>query len=102
MTSLPSGTNGIPTGWTVEDYLITFRVIDKNYQAEEGMTWNQWLNSEYNTINAYEDSTGIYIEACTFLGTGLDSIDIISYQDGTPVLLDDIIINNHDYTSSPY
>ena len=106
MTSLSSGRSGIPDGWVVEDYvetnLIIFRVIDKDYQAEEGMTWNQWLFSEYNTINAYEsDHTG-YIEANTFIGSGVDSMLIISYQDGSPVLLDDIIINNYDYTHMSY
>jgi hypothetical protein len=62
MTSLPSGNSGIPSGWTVVNdgeesgpNLITFKVEGSEYQAEEGMTWNQWLNSEYNTINAYED-----------------------------------------------
>ena len=105
MTSLPTSVSGIPSGWTVvdnvESNLITFTVIDKDYQAEEGMTWNQWLNSEYNTINAYEDNYGHYIEASAFLGEYVDGIYIISYQDGTPVLLDDIIINNHNYTYIP-
>jgi hypothetical protein len=42
MNSLPSGTSGIPNGWTVEDYvetnLITFTIAGAEYQAEEGMT----------------------------------------------------------------
>lgn len=31
--------------------LITFIVNDKEYQAEEGMTWEEWVNSKYNTEN---------------------------------------------------
>lgn len=30
--------------------LITFYIDDAEYQAEEGMTWEEWVNSDYNTI----------------------------------------------------
>jgi hypothetical protein len=108
MTSLQSGASGIPNGWIVvndgeesEPNLIAFTVDGSEYQAEEGMTWEEFINSEYNTINAYEDGSGYYIEANKFLGMSLEGIYIISYQDRTPVLLDDIIINNHDYICIP-
>lgn len=29
--------------------LITFTIADISYQAEEGMTWEEWFDSEYNT-----------------------------------------------------
>lgn len=32
-------------------FLITFTIYDKEYQAEEGMTWEEWVNSKYNTKN---------------------------------------------------
>ena len=46
------GDNGIPTGWAVQYYaeLITFTIDGVEYQAEEGMTWEQWVNSDYNTL----------------------------------------------------
>ena len=46
-----TGVNGVPSGWTVETYpkLITFTIDNIEYQAEEGMTWGEWVNSEYNT-----------------------------------------------------
>lgn len=31
--------------------LITFTIAGTQYQAEEGMTWEQWCNSAYNTLN---------------------------------------------------
>lgn len=31
--------------------LISFIIVDTQYQAEEGMTWGEWVNSEYNTDN---------------------------------------------------
>lgn len=49
MTSLPTGTSGIPYGWTVvnDGNLITFTVNGTEYQAEEGMTFYDWALSEY-------------------------------------------------------
>lgn len=41
-----------------EVVLISFRVHGNSYQAEEGMTWTAWVNSEYNTSEYYvEDNT---------------------------------------------
>lgn len=48
--------------------LINFTIGGKSYQAEEGMTWNDWVSSNYNT-NSYSlkygsnviDSTGLYV-----------------------------------------
>lgn len=34
---------------SVEDELISFTVGSRTYQAEKGMTWEQWVDSEYNT-----------------------------------------------------
>lgn len=30
-------------------FLITFTINSVEYQAEEGMTWEEWVNSDYNT-----------------------------------------------------
>lgn len=55
MTTLPTGTSGIPSGWTVVNdgeesggNLITFTIDSTQYQAEEGMTWEEFVNSSYN------------------------------------------------------
>lgn len=32
--------------------LISFTIAGESYQAEEGMTWEEWVNSDYNTIGA--------------------------------------------------
>jgi hypothetical protein len=62
MTTLPTGTSGIPSGWTVVNdgeesggNLITFTIGNTQYQAEEGMTWGEWVDSEYNTDNFAHD-----------------------------------------------
>lgn len=36
-----------------EENLITFTIGGTSYQAEEGMTWYEWCNSEYNTDGYY-------------------------------------------------
>lgn len=33
--------------------LITFTIDGAEYQAESGMTWAEWVESDYNTITAY-------------------------------------------------
>lgn len=55
MTSLSTGISGIPSGWTVVNdgeesgsNLITFTIDGTEYQAEEGMTWGEWVESKYN------------------------------------------------------
>lgn len=40
--------------------LITFTIIGKSYQAEEGMTWGEWVNSDYNTGGFYSNNNFIY------------------------------------------
>lgn len=31
--------------------LITFYIDNREYQYEEGMTWEEWINGQYNTDN---------------------------------------------------
>jgi hypothetical protein len=60
MTSLPTGTSGIPNGWIVVDdgHLFTFTIDGIEYQAEAIMTWEEWVDSEYN-IDGYLNYNGI-------------------------------------------
>ena len=38
--------------------LITFTIAGAEYQAEEGMTWGEWVDSEYNVISAFISADG--------------------------------------------
>jgi hypothetical protein len=38
---------------TFEKTLISFTIDGTTYQAEEGMTWAEWVESEYNTVGAH-------------------------------------------------
>lgn len=37
--------------------VFTFTVNGNQYQAEEGMTWQQFVDSEYNTVNELGDKS---------------------------------------------
>lgn len=64
MTTLPTGVNGIPEGWSVisDDQvnegaeLITFKILDA-HTAEKGMTWAEWCDSNYNIADS---AGGVY------------------------------------------
>lgn len=63
--------------------LITFTISGTEYQAEEGMTWREWVNTNYNTSGYYNgDSNTINIGAA----------HIVSVSG------DDLIINDASYT----
>lgn len=50
-----------------------------NYQAEEGMTWNEWIVSEHNTDGYYLDGAIILFKknGHSYKTTGVSSSDII-------------------------
>lgn len=75
----------------VEDYeLISFYIDDVEYKAEEGMTWEEWMESDYKPSNmtVSEDSNWILIN-----GKG------VNYN--RYVQLDDIIMENVHYRLKP-
>ena len=41
--------------------MITFTIAGTTYQAEEGMTWTEWVNSDYNTYDFMIDNSNYYI-----------------------------------------
>ena len=68
--------------------IITFTISDVEYQAEEGMTWAEWIESEYNTgnyfINSYDyiskdNNETIWVRDSSYEGAGYQqsSVQII-------------------------
>ena len=67
--------------------LITFSINGTEYQAKEGMTWEEWVNSEYNTSDYYIMFEQVYVADTGYI------------NNVTPL---DIILNNGVYLSSGY
>ena len=65
--------------------LITFTIADTEYHAENGMTWEDWVNSEYNTSNYLIEDDLVY----TMSNWIIEYIDNVTYSD--------IILNNGVY-----
>ena len=79
--------------------LITFSVSGTEYQAEEGMTWEEWVDSEYNEIGAsiyrLSDGTGHIA-----VGNQQQGVPVrLHYSNGDYVNITQEIITNHNYTA---
>lgn len=70
--------------------LIAFTIDGTSYQAEEGMTWQQWVDSNYNTGGFYIDSEGIAARSIHIVDSS--GINFIDPQDA--------IIANYSYRVS--
>lgn len=78
--------------WSVLDgpELITFtisHITENTYQAEEGMTWEEWISSEYNIDGYIINYNRVYTAS-----------NSTYYVDG--VSSSAVIINNHLYVSA--
>jgi hypothetical protein len=72
--------------------IITFMIKGVEYQAKDGMTWGEWINSEYNTDGYYTDPLGqIHSKGGSVLSArGEDSFPI-------PLSSDSVIISTYTY-----
>ncbi len=52
----------------LEKTMIRFTIDGASYQAEEGMTWGEWVESDYNNGNFVVNSSNIY-QGNKFVGT---------------------------------
>ena len=73
--------------YSTVDYvnLVTFTIDGTTYQAEEGMTWQEWYTSDYNTSPVYQEQNH------------LCSNDLTNVSIGS---LDDFIIGGTNYPTS--
>lgn len=70
--------------------IISFSIEDHNFQAEEGMTWYEWVNSEYN------DGACVYNEGEDTIRFIEYSLDVLS-PSNVPIKGSDTIIPNYFY-----
>lgn len=81
-----------------EIVMITFTIEGLsgsiNYQAEEGMTWGEWVESEYNTSERFGMGNKVCINYPYLVCTdNISTSEIEEYA----VLLTDVIIKNYNY-----
>lgn len=77
-----------------EPKIGTFNIVDNSYQFEIGMTWEQFVQSKYNTDNNYR-IVGNNVHSGS--GTYEYAIAYGSNHDYNRVLKDDYIINGERY-----
>ena len=80
----------IQSGENEPAVIISFSIEDFKFQAEEGMTWREWVNSEYNSDGA-----------CVY-NAGSDTIRFVEYSldvlsSNIPVKGSDTIISGYFY-----
>ena len=80
--------------------LITFAINGTEYYAEDGMTWEQWVESEYNTLPFYTHtgSSRIYTSPLENNGDVMISYAVVLIN-STPVTLVDVITENCAYST---
>ena len=67
--------------------LITFTINGTTYQAESGMTWSEWVESDYNTANVY------IIDRSVLIGN-----DSLLFLNASAVYSENTIQANADYS----
>lgn len=72
--------------------IIQFYIGNNSCTAESGMTWDAWVNSEYNTLSLIVDGTALYTS---------DKSAILA-NNGIPVIATNTIIAGNTYTLSSY
>ena len=75
---------GTYTPVTLISFTIAKGSSSTSYQAEQGMTWTQWVSSSYNTAEFYISGTSVYEKGGSFAIESVNSTDAI--------------IANHAYT----
>lgn len=78
--------------------LITFNIAGIQYNAEIGMTWEEWINSSYNSADLYIFNHGIFnsVKSKLFFLANNDDDDFTVYPENT---IDQG--NNYDFTEKP-
>lgn len=81
---------------TIDDYPISFVIEGVTYQADYGMTWTEWIESDYNTIymNIYAGTNYLRWDA----GAAIHFLQL--NDNSTYVFPTDVIISDYTYGSS--
>lgn len=73
--------DGTSIGTVTPSVVISFTIAkgssSTSYQAEDGMTWAQWVASSYNTAEFYISGTSVYEKGGSFAIENVNSTDAI-------------------------
>ena len=61
VANAPWGATNATIHYNVVDGMISFKINGTSYQAKAGMTWEEWVNSEYNTAGFTCNSYGYVV-----------------------------------------
>ena len=81
-------------GFTLYEEYFIFEVDGHSYAAHVGMTWFEWLHSEYNDTSWSDYGDGYVSASRTVVNT------FVRYENSSPVLLGDKIIEDAKYIIS--
>lgn len=80
ISATPNGITFTPNGITLISFIISIAdTEDYNYQAENGMTWDEWVSSEYNTDGFSQTEYNV------------------TYYKGNPITGSDVIVDGYRY-----
>ena len=81
------------TGTSSDPYILqlpdtfTFNIDDSIYTADTGSTWQEWINSSYNTEGFFDNDGDVYKDSTFWVGVGevvINRSNIYSLNYGAP------------------
>lgn len=88
-TLLEEYANAMSSNSTSEKKIIGFTIDGNSFQAEEGMTWEEWVNSSYS-----ESDYGIFYVSSSLILVNRNTSDPYQILNVTPT---DLIVSNSQY-----
>lgn len=78
--------------------LISFTIDGTKYEAEDGMTWGEWIESDYNTAGFYEYNDRVVIDEDSLARVILEFLYVSKIADISEVVnVTDTIIQGYSY-----
>ena len=77
--------------------IITFKIGNTSYQAEEGMTWAVWVTSDYNTTKGNENQEIKIRDGNAVIEDRDNRVKVITVEEYTAAKATDPIQSGHNY-----